>query len=138
MKKLALPMLFLLGILMLAFVACKPKPVSVEDRIALFLGDINNANWSSIYLNFHPTLTQDYAAISGGILIDWPSVFPTADAPYSILGLNTSNPGNVTGSMHSSNVAWGPDQAVVFRMAQFEEDWMIKGMDLGLAVPFIK
>jgi hypothetical protein len=137
MRKIALPVLFLLGILMLAFFACKPQHVSVDDRIALFLGDINNANWSSIYLNFHPTLTTDYPALSGGGLIDWAAVFDTAFAPYSIIGLNTSDPRNVTGSITASNAAWGPAQAVVFRMAQFEEDWMIEEMDLA-GLPFIK
>jgi hypothetical protein len=138
MKKLALPMLLLLGLLVLAFVGCKPASVSVEDRIALFLSDINNANWSSIYLNFHPTLTQDYPEISNNTYPDWTALFPTEYSPYSIIGLNTSDPRNVTGSMTASNAAWGGPQAVVFRMAQYGEDWMIEGMDLGLAIPLIK
>jgi len=138
MRKLALPTLLLLGLLVLAFVGCKPASVSVEDRIALFLSDINNANWSSIYLNFHPTLTADYNALSGTTVVDWGAVFEPAYAPYSILGLNTSDPRNVAGSMTSSNDSvWPGPQPVAFRMAQYGEDWMIEEMDFDGFLPLI-
>ncbi len=138
MKKLAPPTLLLLGLLVLAFVGCKPLSVSVDDRIALFLSDVNSANWSSIYLNFHPTLTEDYAIISSNPTVAWDSVFPTEYAPYSITGLNTADPRNVTGDMDSSNAAWGGPQPVAFRMAQYGEDWMIEEMDIGMYAPLIK
>ena len=135
MKTRLLPFILVLVLLVLVFVGCTLLPVSIEDRIALFLSDVNNANWSTIYLNFHPTLTQDYAAISS---VDWALLFDTAYAPYSIVGLNTSDPRNVTGNMDSSNAAWGGPYAVAFRMAQYEEDWMIEEMDFDVYVPLIK
>ncbi len=132
MKKYLLRWALLAAILVLAFGGCS-LGVSVEDRVAQFLDDLNNTDRSDIYLNFHPTLTADYAALQGGTLVDWDVPFPVAYISYSIPDLDTSDSGNVTGNISSSNdAAWPGPKPIVFRMAKDGADWMIEELDLDL------
>ena len=57
-------------IIMLSVNACDllsgltpPTPVSAEARLRSFITDLNTADRSGVYLNFHPTLTVAYANI---------------------------------------------------------------------------
>ena len=131
MKKATLRWLVLAAVLVLAIVGCDLLGVSVQDRVSLFLADLNSTDRSDIYLNFHPALTVDYSALQGGAFPDWSTLFPTGgNIPYSINNLDTADPGNVTGDFVSINGVW-LTHPFVFRMAQDGPDWMIQEMDFN-------
>ena len=130
MKKKILRWLLLAAIGILSFEGCSLLPVSVEDRIAIFLEDINSLDRSSIYLNFHPDLTGDYDFIRNETYPDWGALFPTGPGtyiPYSISSLDTSDPMGVTGTVESVNIGW-VDKPIFFIMAKDGMDWMIQEM----------
>ena len=131
MKKTLLRWLVLTAVLVLAIGGCDLIGVSIQDRVSLFLADLNSLDRSQIYLNFHPTLTNDYSAIQNETLPDWALLFPTGTyIPYSISGLDTSDPWNVFGSINSIDGAWGGAKSIIFRMAKDGPDWMIRELDL--------
>jgi len=130
MKKTIWRWILLAAILVLALAGCDLLGVSVQDRVTLFLADLNSSDRSNIYLNFHPTLTNDYAAIQNETYPDWSTLFPTNTyLPYSITSLDTSDPWNVTGLINSVNGAWAGPKPIVFRMAQEGTSWMIQEFD---------
>jgi hypothetical protein len=134
MKKAILRWLLFAAVLALTISGCDMLGVGVQDRVTMFLGDLNSSDRGDIYLNFHPTLTTDYPAIQNGTYPDWSTLFPIGTyIPYSISNLDTSDPGNVTGDIDSVNGAWAGPKAIVFRMAQEGLDWMIQEMDLDAA-----
>jgi hypothetical protein len=138
-KKSYIRLALLAAVLVLAFGGCSLFPVSIEERIQLFMDDLNKTDRSMIYLNFHPTLTTDYDAIQGGThLPDWDVPFAVAYISYSIADLDPSNPSTVTGNINTAYGAWAGPKAVVFRMAQDGANWMIQGMDFHTWVPLIQ
>jgi hypothetical protein len=135
MNKCFVRWVLLAAVVVLALGGCSLVGISVEDRVAQFLEDLNSPDRSQIYLNFHPTLTADYGALQGGTLVAWDTVFPISGyVPYSIPDLDPSDPESVTGNISSANdAAWVGPKAIEFRMAQDGADWMIEELDLDLA-----
>jgi hypothetical protein len=108
--------------------------VSIEQRVQDFESDLNDANRDDTYLNFHPTLTADYATITGdGTVFD--NAFPPADRNYSIVITDQSNPNNVIGSIDADGPGFVGPLDIYFKMAQDGFDWMIEELSLQGYVP---
>jgi len=123
--------LALLGILIAAAVLLPIScdllgSVSIGDRIALFQSDLNTADRSAIYLNFHPDLTTHYNAIKGDPTI-FDNTFEYVYAPYTITITDQSDPANVIAVIDADDPVWaGGPLDIWFKMAQKDKDWMIE------------
>ena len=102
--------------------------VSITTRISDFEDELNKADRSQAYLQFHPTQTADYNAIKAAAFWDIPfPVVGVAGAAYAIT-VTTSSPtatpldvrATVTGP-----TAFGGPKSARFVMAQDGSDWMI-------------
>ena len=113
------------GLLTLLIVAGCEMPVSIEGRINRFLSDMNSADRSNAYLNFHPTLVSDYGVIKSA---DWDGLFAETDRPFSLADLNDSDPSYVTAVIEDGG-ANPVDFA--FEMALDGASWMIVKLDKG-------
>ena len=127
--------LALLGILIAAAVLLPIScdlfgSVSIGDRIATFQSDLNGADRSQAYLNFHPTLTADYAAITGVPTV-FDTTFPYSYQPYTITIISQSDPASVTATIDAAGGAFGGPYSIVFKMAQQDRDWMIEELTLN-------
>jgi hypothetical protein len=63
--------------------------VSIDQRITDFQSDLNMTTRTSAYLNFHPTLTADYAALKDGTTIT--SIFPLPDGSGTAYSLTVTS-----------------------------------------------
>jgi len=123
-----------LGILIVFVVAGCTFGMTLEQRIQKFADDLNLADRSDIYLNFHPTSTVDYAEIRDtdyfGI-----SLPPCegGDTPYEIVIGDLSNPAAVTATIDSTAIGFSGPYDVIFTMALDGMDYRIAKMyaDLG-------
>ncbi len=100
---------------------CTLLSVSITDRLALFADDLSSADRSTVYTNFHPTLTTDYDAAKAASY--WDALFPTGT--YTIYSINAADPAAVTAVMDGP-AAFGTGLNAVFKMAKSGEDWMIE------------
>ena len=113
----------------LTLYGCDLLGVSIEQRIQYFESDLNDANRDDMYLNFHPTLTADYGAITGdGTVFD--NAFPPADRNYTIIISDQSNTDNVVGIIDADSGGFGGPLEIYFKMAQDGTDWMIEELRL--------
>lgn len=128
-RKLTIALLLALGVIALLLSGCG-LTVSVSDRLDQFLADLNSDDRSSIYLNFHPEDTQDYAAIQNKTYPDWSLLFPLSDRPYAYENLNTVDTGNVTCRI----VGKVTEYDATFVMALDGFDWQINDLYLGGAL----
>jgi hypothetical protein len=115
------------AILVLCFFGCFLIGVSIDDRLSQFIGDLNKTDRTSIYKNFHPTATTDYAAIRDqGYINTW---FPTTGLPgtqYTITGIDSSKSSRVTAAISGPSGIWTPSPVnVYFVMEKDGNDWMI-------------
>jgi hypothetical protein len=82
-------------ILGFALVSCSDLGVvSITDRLTTFQTDLNAADRTSIYLNFHPTSTMDYDALKDPTTTIDP-LFPvlgTTDTVYTLTIDDQANP----------------------------------------------
>ena len=81
------------------------SPVSIDQRIADFQSDLNNAVRTSAYNDFHPTMTADYNALKDGSTIN--TLFPVVNGgtTYTLTVTDESSPS--TGVMVT--VSGGPN-----------------------------
>ena len=102
---------------------CSLLSVSIEDRVHAFLADLNNADRSQVYLNFHPSISRLWR--HPRIRPYWNSYFPTATPHTSITGLNTGDPTNVTVSLFGQQrCSWAC--TIIFRWCRLGLDWFIQ------------
>jgi hypothetical protein len=108
--------------------------VSIEQRVQYFESDLNDFSRDDMYLNFHPTLTADYGAITGvGTVFD--NAFPPSERNYTIIITDQSNPNNVTGSIDADGSGFVGPLGIYFKMAQDGTDWMIEELRLQGYIP---
>lgn len=104
----------MLAILAVLVVAGCTFGKTLEQRIEQFESDLNLADRSDIYDNFHPTQTTDYAAIRDMDFFAVP--FPpceVGDTPYDIVIVDASNESAVTATIDSTAMgASGPYDAI--------------------------
>ena len=115
--------------LALAFWGCSLLGVSIEDRVYRFVAGLNGDR-STLYQDFHPTETAYYPAIMASAVY-FNIVFPPGPPDYTISGLNTSDPRNVTATIDGGGAGFGGPLPITFRMAQMGNDWLIEELDLG-------
>ena len=115
----------LLAVLGLMLSSCN-LGVSVDQRLDAFLADLNSADRSQIYLNFHPTLTQDYDEIRNDDFPDWGILFPLDERPYSYFNLSTADTDNVTGRIEGTGTGYD----AVFVLVMDGMDWQIDNLSL--------
>jgi len=118
----------LAAMLALAFWGCSLLGVSIEDRVYAFVAGLNGDR-STLYQNFHPTETSYYPAILAAPAY-FDILFPPGPPDYTISGLDTSDPRNVTASIDGPAGFGGP-LAITFRMLKMGNDWLIEELDLG-------
>jgi hypothetical protein len=124
-KKILLALL--IGALALAFWGCNLLGISIEDRVDEFIADLNG-DWNLLYENFHPTETAFYNAIKPATF--WEDYFEPTPPSYTISGLDTTDPANVTFMIDGPALFLGP-RTVTFQMVQSGSDWYIEEMDLS-------
>ena len=88
--KLRVIVLALLAAAVVLVVSCGPPPVSISDRIAMFVSDINS-NPGNAYTECDPNAGQYNAAKTANF---WTSLF--RNPTYTTSGLNDSNSSAVT------------------------------------------
>lgn len=116
-------------VVIFAFHGCGLLGVSIEQRVQYFESDLNDANRDDMYLNFHSTLTADYASITGdGTVFD--DAFDPIDRNYTIVISDQSNPNNVIGIIDADGGGFGGPLEIYFKMAQDGLDWMIEELRL--------
>ena len=108
---------------------CSLLGVSVEDRVAQFVSDLNDSDRSNMYLNFRPGI-NDYIGIQDPAY--WDSLLDYLDAPYSETGLASGDPSNVTFTLNDSSPG---ARAVRFVMEKVGFDWMIIEMYMNPVPP---
>ena len=119
-------LVFVLAVVIVAaLISSCELSISVERRLEIFLGDLNDDDRSEIYLNFHPTQTADYPAIRNGTKPDWDLVFPTGEN-YTYVGLNTADTDYVTGLIEGDMIIY----STVFVMAMDGMNWQIKQLSI--------
>jgi hypothetical protein len=116
--------------------------MTLVQRIQQFASDLNLADRSDIYLNFHSTQTVDYPAIRDTAFFD--SDFPTVDQGnssdrYVISVVDSSNPLQVTATIDNP-VSWagGPYDAI-FSMTLDGFDYKIVTLqvDFGSGMDYV-
>ena len=114
-----------LGILVVLVVAGCTFGMTLEQRIQQFADDLNLADRTDIYLNFHPTSTVDYTAIrdTDYFLTSLPKLV-VGDTPYVISILDQTNPAAVTATFESTAIGPGIYGAI-FSMALDMIDYKI-------------
>jgi hypothetical protein len=124
----------ILAALAAAVISCTHPGTSIKDRIFQFISDINT-NRPNAYENFHPDSSQ-YGLIAG-VTDLWDIHFDAIGIPYTVSGINDSDPNNVTASIDDKGgTGWAP-KAVIFKMRQLGTDWMISELWLnGVQIVF--
>ncbi len=117
---------FIILIVLVMVSSCKEdddESVSIEERISMFMDDINSLDRSSVYKNIHPDADQ-YDACKPDTY--WNTRFQTSAISYSLSSTSKSG-GTYTATINSTG-AWGYDgRTAVFAMLEDDEDvWKIK------------
>lgn len=127
-----LAFLGLCAFLILGLISCSVSSVSIDQRIASFTDDLNSADRSSTYKEFHPTLCQDAAsgALNG---YDWSTPFPLVGSgtPYSITSVTESDPSNVTATINGPAAFGGPTALKLVMALYGKDDWRIEQLWLN-------
>jgi hypothetical protein len=131
-----------LGILIVVLLVGCMFGKTLEQRIQQFADDLNLADRSDIYLNFHPTQTTDYAAIHDPAFFN--SDFPLTDPgdptdQYVIAIVDASNAFAVTATIdNEAQWAGGPYDAI-FGMALDGLDYQIVTLqvDFGTGMGYV-
>ena len=106
--------------------------VTIEERIGLFVVDLNAAYRNAGYQNFHPTLTQDYEALKGSDW--WTTYFPVAgaaDPDYTFVITSQSVASAVLVTIDGGPAVWGGPKDYKLAMAtdtENENDWRIQSI----------
>ena len=114
----------------------KPS-VSIAERIALFQDDLNKADRSQTYLNFNPTLTQDYASLKG---YNWSTPFPLkgTGSAYSAAVTSQTDASAVLVTIDGGPATYGGPKNYKLAMAVDSEnakDWRIRTLSVGSGTP---
>jgi hypothetical protein len=119
-----IPAAFLVLAVVAGLTGCDLFGISIAERISDFQADLNKSDRSSVYLNLHSTLTQDYNAAKAATF--WNTNFPyIAGTSYSITNVVSSNPANVTATITGPSPYTG-GAAISFKMVQEGFNWMIQ------------
>ncbi len=138
-----LPAAILAASSLLSLGGCAQFGVSVQDRIAMFVNDLNAADRSSINTEFDQALTKDLPLMDAAW---WAANFPAppdADHLYSITLLDYSDPANVLATIMGPpafNVDTGlPRNAVLVMSGGGAGGWFIEQLSLdGSATALIQ
>jgi|SRR5208337_1835042 len=127
-----LAFLGLCAFLTLGLIGCSVSSVSIDERISSFTDDLNSADRSNTYKEFHPTLCQDAAsgALNG---YDWSTPFPLVGSgtPYSITSVNESDPTDVTATINGPAAFGGPTALKLVMALYNSNDWRIEQLWLN-------
>jgi hypothetical protein len=141
MKKHLIFWLLVLGLLSLLFTSCNITGITIDARIYQFVSDLNAADRSNLYLNFHPDCL-DYPAIRDSAYLDisFPEVLADPQ-PYAIVPgtLNTSNELAVTFKLYGPAMFTPATTSrdIACSMLKYGNDWQIRTLSLD-AVPIVK
>ncbi len=122
----------LAALLVIGLGSCEFLGTSITQRVDFFVTDLNLSDRSNVYLNFTDA-TLDYGAIDATF---WDTNFQVVGAgeqSYSIEGLDTVDPSNVTGTIYGPPAfdASGLGIPIRFVMIQDGVDWFIREIYLN-------
>jgi hypothetical protein len=129
MKKARTIVLFALAaVVSLSIMSCEIETISIMDRLAQFMTDLNKADRSDAYLNFDPDETEYYDAMKDPDF--WDDPFPpvgTGETEYSLSDVDYEDPENVTANMYGPPdfSVTGDPWPVQFVMVKTGTDWFI-------------
>jgi hypothetical protein len=90
-------------------IGCNPfGSVSITERISQFQTDLNSADRSNIYMNFHPTSTSDYNALKSSSATLDSVIDPVGSGPnYTLTITDQSDPSTgVLVTISAGPAAW--------------------------------
>jgi hypothetical protein len=88
-----LSILVVAGLTAFALLSCALPPVSIEQRVSTFQSDLNTADRSMIYQDFHPSSTTQYDPLKDPNTSGFNTAFPPPSGTnYSLTIVDMSNP----------------------------------------------
>jgi hypothetical protein len=125
MKKIQLAVVLILASILVAlFIGCNLMPVSIADRIDMFMEELNSNDWSGVYLHFSEEDTADYDSIKPAAF--WEGLFDEADQPFAVSDIDKSDSDNVTLTIKDNSGALV--YYVKFKMVEIGSKWYIEDM----------
>jgi len=117
--------ILLLALLALAtalILSCAPPPVSISDRITMFVTSLNG-NMTDTYTNTATNAAQYDNAKTASF---WSSAFPQT-RPLAIVTVNTNNPSAVTLQLSSTGTPYTPTYTLVMvnSPTMGSDNWLI-------------
>ena len=121
------------SLLALALASCSLASVSVDQRLATFLSDLNAADRNNlVYQNFHPTQTTEYGALKNSGLSGFDTAYPSPSGTnYAFSTVDETSPSagvivQVTAGPTSGSSLVPPNFYLKLTMATTgDSDWRI-------------
>lgn len=120
--------------MMFMYTGCNTDAVSIEDRISMFMEEINKTDRSDVWVHLHPDANQTNT--NGKLDSFWggSGLFPEANITYSLSSQTVSN-SIVTATIAASNgtpAGWsGASESIKFTMKEDGTDiWFINKIEL--------
>jgi hypothetical protein len=120
-------LLALLALSTALILSCGPPPVSINDRISMFVASLNG-NMSDTYTNCDPNASQYNAA---KVPTFWSALFGFSG--YSVSNVNTSNSAAVTALISSSGGSGTYTFAMVNSPTMGSDNWLISTITAPVA-----
>jgi outer membrane lipoprotein-sorting protein len=107
--------------------------VSIDDRIVAFQNELNASTRSTIYENFHPTLTSDFTSLKNATLTLDTIIPPlgTGDAQYSLVVTDKADPSTgVFVTIDGGSLGWGPQYLKLVMETTGTADYRIVSLEI--------
>ncbi len=112
-------------LIILLFTGCAEK-VSIQDRLDMFIAELNKTDRSDVYTNCHPDASKYSQAKPASY---WDGIFPTAQIEYS---LDSTSPSGSTVLTTLKSTGGLNDSDIEFEMKEDTPDvWFINKIDLN-------
>jgi hypothetical protein len=127
--------LCLLAACLAILAGCSLPNISPEQRAYSLVAGLNSSSRESLAGNFLPTI-NDYATLMDPTLYSgvWDPNFPYANAPYTIMAIDTGNPAAAAVTLVAGTGTWGP-MYLVLVMERLGNDWFIRELWMDPALP---
>ena len=111
--------------LALVMSGCNLNKTSIEDRIDMFISDVQAGSYGSMYEHFHEDSTTYTVARTDGVTFWDTTSFSAADGTKTFSGLSYGDP--TIGTYLASGI--GTDTGITFDMREEDkDDWFIRSI----------
>jgi hypothetical protein len=126
-------LLTLLALAAAMIVSCGPPPVSIGDRLSMFITSLNDG-MTDTYTHTDPNAAQYNAAKASTF---WSSAFPQT-RPLALVTSDTSNSSAVTMTLSSNGSPYSPSYTLVMvnNKNAGSDNWLISQISWGASVLF--